>query len=212
MNIELKNIKYSEAMSEETLAFIANLYIDGKRAGTAKNDGHGGNTHYSGDHKEGWELIRQAEAYTKSLPDKHYPKDDYMEAFSIPMNLEHYIDDLLNDYLQKKELARFNKQMERAMEKSIVFGVAGESFATITFTSPLSKVLEHPKGAEILVNTITEKILPKLADGKVLNNNIPESILKAAGLKEEQYVSAQNSGPGVGNNEETDWGGGRRKR
>lgn len=211
MKIELKNIKYSEAMSEETLAFVANLYVEGKRAGSVKNDGHGGNTHYSGDHKEGWEMIRQAEAFTRSLPDKFYPKDEYMEAFSIPMNLEHYIDDLLNDYLQKKELARFNKQMEKAMEKSIVFGVAGESFATITFTSPLSKVLEHPKGAEILVKAITEKILPKLAYCKILNNNIPESILKDAGLKENQYVTAQKPGPAIDNNEEADRSGGRKR-
>lgn len=111
-----------------------------------------------------------------------------MEAFSLDMNLEHYIDDLLNDHLQKKELARFNKKMEKAMEKGIVYGVAGESFAAITFTGPFSKVLQHPKGTEIIAKAITEKVMPKLADGKVLNNNIPEEILVKAGLKGDQYV------------------------
>jgi 3-hydroxy-3-methylglutaryl CoA synthase len=119
MNIELKNIKYYESFSEETLAFNANLYIEGKRAGIAKNDGGGGATYCVGDNKEGQELIRQAENYTKTLPDKLYPKDEYMEAFSIPMNLEYYINDLLNNCLQKKTSKKFRRRSLRIWKKGI---------------------------------------------------------------------------------------------
>ncbi|MFD2964392.1 MULTISPECIES: hypothetical protein [Olivibacter] len=190
MNIELKNIKYYESFSEETLAFQANLYIEGKRAGTAKNDGRGGATYYSGDNKEGWELIRQAEDYTKTLPDKNYPKDEYMEGFSIPMNLEHYIDDLLNDYLAKKDLEKIQKKVIKDMEKGIVFGKPNDnSWIVQTFSVPLKDVLSHPKGAEIVSNSIAKNIFKELKDGvKILNTNIPESILKRAGLFHEQYV------------------------
>ncbi|PYF74634.1 hypothetical protein [Pedobacter nutrimenti] len=48
MKIELKNIKYFDALSEETTLFNANLYIDGKKAGIVKNDGRGGSTFHMG--------------------------------------------------------------------------------------------------------------------------------------------------------------------
>jgi hypothetical protein len=33
-------------MSEETNAFVANLYVDGKKLCSVRNDGQGGNTNY----------------------------------------------------------------------------------------------------------------------------------------------------------------------
>lgn len=47
MNIVIKKIKYYESLSQETLAFNANLYIEGKRAELQK-DGRGGTTYYYG--------------------------------------------------------------------------------------------------------------------------------------------------------------------
>nr|WP_199156679.1 hypothetical protein [Pedobacter sp. ASV2] len=195
MNIELKNIKYYEPFSEETLAFNVNLYIEGKRAGIAKNDGRGGATYYMGDNKEGQELIRQAENYAKALPDKHYPKDEYMEAFSIPMNLEHYIDDLLNDYLRKKDLDKIQKKVAKDMEKGIVFGKPNDnSWIVQTFSVPLKDILTHPKGAEIISNSIAKSIFKELKDGvKILNTNIPENILNMAGLSKKQYFTPDSA-------------------
>ena len=40
--IELKNLKVAECLSEETTAFTATVYVDGKRAFAARNQGHGG--------------------------------------------------------------------------------------------------------------------------------------------------------------------------
>lgn len=189
MKIELKSIYHSIQLSEETEAFTANLYINGVHAGYTKNEGHGGNTYYQPKNEKGRELIRQAEEYCKTLPPIEYPADKYMEAFSIDMNLEHYIDDLLNKYLEKKETAKFNAKLNKTMLKGIVYGVPDQSFGAITFNIPLVKVLAHPKGPQTVLQTITDKILPKLKDGNILlNTNIPESIIKAAGLKEEQYV------------------------
>jgi hypothetical protein len=42
MKIELKNVKVYLGMSEETIAFNASLYVDGKKVGDAKNSGTGG--------------------------------------------------------------------------------------------------------------------------------------------------------------------------
>lgn len=189
MKIELKSIHHSIQLSEETEAFTANLYINGVHAGYTKNEGHGGNTHYQGKDEKGRELIRQAEEHCKTLPPIEYPADKYVEAFSIDMNLEHYIDDLLNKYLEKKETAKFNAKLDKTMLKGIVYGVPNQSFGAITYAMPLVNVLAHSKGPQTVLQAIKDKILPKLKDGnKLLNTNIPESIIKAAGLKEEKYV------------------------
>ena len=42
MRIELKNVKIYAGLSEETVAFNASVYVDGKKVGDAKNTGHGG--------------------------------------------------------------------------------------------------------------------------------------------------------------------------
>ena len=66
MNITLKNLKVAEHLSEETLAFTATVYVDEKRIGTAKNDGHGGcNFYYWTDRIAGDAL----EAYAATLDD-----------------------------------------------------------------------------------------------------------------------------------------------
>lgn len=44
MKIELRRFESSERFSEETLAFAADVYIDGTKTFAAHNDGHGGCT------------------------------------------------------------------------------------------------------------------------------------------------------------------------
>lgn len=51
MQLTLKNLKISAFMSEETTCFQATVYVDGKKVGTAQNDGHGGPTYYHLDPK-----------------------------------------------------------------------------------------------------------------------------------------------------------------
>lgn len=40
--LELRHIEVSEFLSEETTAFAAEVFIDGLRAGSVRNDGHSG--------------------------------------------------------------------------------------------------------------------------------------------------------------------------
>jgi len=42
MKIELKNLKSCAWASQETLAYTASVYVDGKRAGECHNEGRGG--------------------------------------------------------------------------------------------------------------------------------------------------------------------------
>lgn len=191
MKIELKKIEYSARLSEETNAFSADLYIDGKKAGVASNRGHGGPTDYDGINKEGDDLIRQAEEYCKALPPYKFTSGD--EEYSLDMTLELFINNLLEAHLEQKELQKFRNKIDRAMEFSIVIGIPDQSFGTLSFKSPIDKILLLPKGPEILKETIANKVLPQLTGEKmVLNTNIPERILQEAGLKETQYVPQQS--------------------
>ena len=103
MNIELRNIKVHERLSEETTCFDASLYINGKKVGYANNRGTGGPTDYGLDnyHDEAAKkLLKEAEEYCLGLPDRTCTALN--EPFAYKMNLEYFIDDLLSEFLEEK--------------------------------------------------------------------------------------------------------------
>lgn len=70
------------------------------------------------------------------------------------------------------------------MLNGIVYGEPNRLFNSLSYSIPLVQVLAHPKDPQTILKIITDEVLPKLNDGnKLLNTNIPESIIKAAGLK-----------------------------
>tara|TARA_R100000008_G_scaffold18544_2_gene9384 strand:- start:1113 stop:1616 length:504 start_codon:yes stop_codon:yes gene_type:complete len=81
MEIEVKNVKFVEAFSEETFCFTASIWVDGKKVGEASNRGHGGQTdliyndgypHKSATHK----AIKE---YCETLP----PMQSDMEVITL---------------------------------------------------------------------------------------------------------------------------------
>jgi hypothetical protein len=188
MKIELKSISHSPSLSEETEAFTANIYINDINAGFAKNDGQGGNTNYYPKDEKGKELIAEAERYCKTLPPR---PSSFDPEKSFEITLEDIIDDILNKHLSEREILKFNKKMEKQMGNGVVFGIPEKSFSAIVYKIPLTTLLSRPNGKASLTDTI-KSIIPELKDGTIiLNTNIPEDILKSAGLKEDQYVKAQ---------------------
>lgn len=99
--IELRKIKYAEFMSRETHCFTAEVWIDGKKAGTAENEGHGGPT----------DIIptacyRKLEEYAKTLPPV---KTEYViegKPWTYQPDAEGVVNDLVEDYLELKELKK----------------------------------------------------------------------------------------------------------
>lgn len=124
MKIELKNVKINLTFSEETIMFEADLYVNGKKTAYAKNDGRGGCTFYNSYHApNNDEDLRQAEAFCKTLPPIEF------EDFKIDMNLEHFIDELVNQEIKKKE----DKKLEKKMENTIMWGKPnGHSYIQLT--------------------------------------------------------------------------------
>ena len=137
MEIKLKKIHISERLSEETTAFAADIYVDGKHVGYAKNDGRGGCTEYHALDRETRVILERAEEHCKTLPPKHYPAEHGMQAFDIDMNLEVFIDDLIQQEIVKKD----QKKLEKKMVKSVMWGIPnGHSYMEVSFKIPLAQI------------------------------------------------------------------------
>ena len=97
--IQLKAIKYSSSMSEETLAFTAKLYLNGKALGTVENRGYGGSHEYSFDYV----------ALDKRLRDEAPPKEGFFgeTPYSLEYTLELFCNDEVNNYLAERDLKGF---------------------------------------------------------------------------------------------------------
>lgn len=112
MNFELRNIKHSAFASHETHCFEATVYIDGKRAGTVRNDGHGGP-----DDWHPWELKARVDAYASTLPAIVEAGGTHVEAFL--RDAEFLVCEKVNEYLAARELSR-------KMARNLVFHHAGQ--------------------------------------------------------------------------------------
>lgn len=103
MKIELKSIKHYESMSEATLCFNANLYVDGKKVGAVSNRGYGGCHDYDVDMKTQEELNTWCKENLPkwSMNDQEYETD-----------LELHISNLVADFADTKHLkSLFNKSV-----------------------------------------------------------------------------------------------------
>lgn len=166
MNIELKKIKVAEHMSEETTAFTAELFVNGVNIGYVKNDGRGGCTdYYNNPDVKSKELLREVEAYCLTLPEIDYG------SFKHKMDLETFIDELLDKHLKEKA----QKQLDKKMVDAIIFGVPnGYSYTQIKQKKPLSafpieslqKAIDNLKAnfknGEVIMNTNLEALGVKL--------------------------------------------------
>jgi hypothetical protein len=150
MNLSLKNISYNARLSEETSCFAASIYVDGKKAGEARNNGQGGATSiYPAP------LEDRIDAYAKTLPPYTY------EGRSLEMNAEMVIDNLLTNYLQRRD-------MKRAMRSKFLFtkpGVKGV-YAVIMGAAAIEVARADPEALRAKLHA--KKILNFLPEDEAL--------------------------------------------
>ena len=102
MDITLKNVKIYAGLSEETIAFNASVYIDGKKVGDAKNNGHGGANDIDVRDKDGrWnrDLMQKMETEAATHTWSY-------EGEVHPHSLDSYIGDLVDDFQEQRDLKR----------------------------------------------------------------------------------------------------------
>jgi hypothetical protein len=174
MKIELKNLKINLTFSEETTMFQADVFVDGKKVAYANNDGRGGCTFYNAHSRELRPLVEQAEAYAKTLPQKSYTFGDKVHHFD--QTLESLIDDLVYDEVNKKEIAKLNKRIEKDMLVSILCGTR-ENYTQHFWQDsqrkkvPLSILLDNSRHRQMVVDK-----LKTLNRNEILNTNLPSDL------------------------------------
>jgi len=130
MNIELKKVKHSAALSEETDAFFAEVWVDGVMRGTAKNDGHGGANRY-----EPHALRQELNEYAKTLP-------KYRCASGL--ELDYDADLLVGEAFDRWQ---YTKDLKSKLSKRTIFIAGGKLYSC--------RLGANPKDAELILNNMS---------------------------------------------------------
>jgi hypothetical protein len=165
MQIELKNIVINQRLSEETICFSADIFIDGIKAGQASNRGHGGCTDYHHLNTDTSRmLIKEAEKFCNELPAVDIGLGG---GRMMNMNLEHYIDDILYKYDNEKKQAK-------DFEKGICFGVRGATGYKIFGYKgmKISKELLTFEGRRDIAKLIADVRTKLKPNEEILNTNL----------------------------------------
>lgn len=167
MKIELKKFYSNERFSEETNCFQSELYLNGKKVGYCSNDGKGGPTSYHGIEHYWSEDIKRMEEYCKTLPPIVYTKEKDGMDFTINMTLEHYIDNLVQEQLDKKE----KKKKEKDMLKGLVYSKSRWGYYSIGWKGHTIETLLQSQTGRIVLK---KKIKELQEQGyKIENTNLP---------------------------------------
>ena len=150
MKVELKNIKYAAFASQETSCYEATIYIDGKKAGTVENNGHGGS-----DNVHPWELANKIDEYAKTLPFAACSFDDPRTGKPAMMAQDHetIFGGLLTTWLHERDL-------KRAMSRRILFSRGGKLLQTNAYSAAELKAqlgqtdLAAQLRAEVILNLL----------------------------------------------------------
>ena len=168
MKLELKNVKINETFSEETLMFMADLFVDGKKVGYANNDGRGGCTSYNA-YENQREALAKAEAYALTLPSTitEFGGKDY----EFKSTLESWIDDAVNKIYDAKAQAKAEKKMQLIMQTQVVWGIPnGNTYKHLGFKGGIKLDVLSPASVKSLVDAVKSRMLP---NEEIFNKNIP---------------------------------------
>ncbi len=178
MKIELKSIKVNLSFSEETTMFNADIFVNGVKAGYAKNDGRGGCTDYH-PYENKRALINEADAYLRTLPSTTHDCGNG-RTIEIDSNLENFIDDAIDAHVNKKEQDKFNKKREKDCLSNVVFGPKdGKSYRIFGYKKTFTD-LEKCANYESLMTKLVAGVKGAMKEGDVIfNTNID---LKKFGL------------------------------
>lgn len=182
MEIEIKKVSFNPRIDAHS--FAANLVIDSVKAGNVVSN-HAGCEYYP-TNETGQVLIEKAEKFCEKLPVKTITVDGKQQE--VKQSLPTFIADLFAAHLETLEKIKYDKKVDVAMKQNIVIGEPLKYIRTIPTKAPVSLLAQTTNGQQLLMEIINRQVLPSLsANEKLLNTNIPEDVLKAAGVKEGQY-------------------------
>ena len=99
------------------------------------------------------------------------------------------LDNLVNDCMGIKAIARFRRRIKKEMANSIVFGIPDKEYQVWELKYPLEQLFNGPESLQALKTCIDQWILPYLGPKeKILNTNIPEKALAFLKIPPEKIV------------------------
>lgn len=100
MKIEVRNLKHSPSLSEETYAYTATIYVDGKAAFHASNHGHGGCDMYRPIAPFTWDDEKRVNDWIKA----NHPKIDNPYGDPLEPDLELVVSEQITEQICRKRL------------------------------------------------------------------------------------------------------------
>lgn len=157
MKIEIKNLKHSEFASDETDCFEATVYINGKRAFLARNQGFGGCNDYhplkatAGEQNNVWNQVTEVNDYLKTLPPVITDlKNDDGTFWEYQKDLDSVISDLVNDELSAKQLKKIMRKITVLTDEGSICTYP----AKYKPTTEAFEQIERHKGIKVVLNRL----------------------------------------------------------
>lgn len=130
MKIELRKVDYSASLSEETSAFSAEVWIDGKKEGWAQNHGTGGPTNVQPN-----TLRVRLDEHGKTLPKVDIGTPTGGEPHLIVQDAEWIVGGLLDDWILLRDLGK-------RLKKRVLYVEVGKHGIMQTKVLPSEKIAQ----------------------------------------------------------------------
>lgn len=156
MKLELKAISYNAGLSEETHAYSANLYLDGKKVAVVSNHGHGGC-----DNQQWLDKAAEAKitAHFAAMPKEATGMTLHEEPFMFQPDLESWCANQVTDFLILRDT-------KRLCSRAVVGIDDGKEYNFKMKPADLEKVFSDGKGGTI---TGRAHLLSKYPNMVILN-------------------------------------------
>lgn len=118
--LELKNVKTSSALSQETLAFTASVYWKGKKVGDARNDGNGGSSIV---HLVVVKKVKGKNEFVHVDADTRKEIEDFVSSKTWGDDWTHTLDSYVDELAEKYESDKWN---QRQCKNKIVVKLEGK--------------------------------------------------------------------------------------
>lgn len=153
---ELRKISHNSRLSEETPAYAADLWVDGRLFAHVSNHGHGGCDMQHPAKGVTHDELRALDAEIKATYPKTVSDDLVIEGkpFEMEQNLESICGDLLSEHLIAKDLQRLLKR-------------------TVAFVDPADGRVKNYKKAEGAQRAQLVTYTLRTKPGAIILNNLP---------------------------------------
>ena len=174
MKLELKSIKYSASLSTDTNAFTANVYINNKIVGEARNEGIGGPTLVTIS-----KCVEPTDDQVLAMLDvidpnpAEYKKNDAGKVVLTPVttrsqysrSLDTVVDILLTNYLALREIKKYRNKVSAIFDhnKKGTYAIYN-SITPKTLTPQMRANIEKEPGFKYFLFDAPDEVLASLSD------------------------------------------------